>query len=229
MVRLKGKVAIVTGGGRGIGRAISLAFSREGANVIIAARSLSHLNQTLEEIRFQNVNVFAIPTDVSSEQQVKEMVQKTIKECGRIDILVNNSGIIGPISPIVEMNLNEWNETLAINLTGAMLCSREVLKHMIPRKTGNIINIVSEGGRLGDGRGGRHERGAYCCSKMALIGLTETLSVEVGSYGIRVNAISPGAVSGERIDHLLSIKAKDMGISLDGLKKKPSEITPLAE
>src|SRR4030042_3583743 len=112
------------------------------------------------------------------------------------------------------MKLEAWNETLAINLTGTMLCSREVLKHMIPKKRGTIINIGSEGGRGGDGRTGRPMRSAYGCSKMGIIGLTETMAVEVGEYGIRVNAISPGAVSGDRGDFHLKRSAKEMGISV---------------
>jgi NAD(P)-dependent dehydrogenase (short-subunit alcohol dehydrogenase family) len=220
MMRLKDKVAIVTGGGKGIGRTISLAFASEGATVVMAARSLSHLEQTAEEIRSRNGKVLNIQTDVSNEEQVQQMVAKTLREFGQIDILVNNSGIIGPVASVVDMKLDAWNETLAINLTGAMLCSREALKHMIPRKRGNIINIGSEGGRGGDGRTGRPMRSAYGCSKMGIIGLTETMAVEVGEYGIRVNAISPAAVSGERGNIHLERRAQALGISPDDIKSK---------
>lgn len=220
MMRLKDKVAIVTGGGKGIGRTISLAFASEGAAVILAARSLPHLEQTAEEIRSRNERVLAIQTDVANEEQVQQMVAKTLGEFGKIDILVNNSGIIGPVASVVDMKLDAWNETLAINLTGAMLCSREVLRHMIPRKSGNIINIGSEGGRGGDGRAGRPLRSAYGCSKMGIIGLTETMAVEVGEYGIRVNVISPGAVSGERGNIHLKRRAQAMGVSPDDLRAK---------
>jgi NAD(P)-dependent dehydrogenase (short-subunit alcohol dehydrogenase family) len=106
------------------------------------------------------------------------------------------------------MNLSKWNETIAIDLTGSMLCAREVLKHMIPRKSGNIINVASEGGRSGDGRSGFPLRSAYCSSKMGLIGLTETLSIEVGEFNIRVNAVSPGPVKGDHITHAMRAKAK---------------------
>jgi NAD(P)-dependent dehydrogenase (short-subunit alcohol dehydrogenase family) len=219
-VRLNDKVALVTGGGRGIGRAISFAFALEGAAVAMADRSVSQLELTEKELRSRARNVLAIQTDVASEEQVQQMVARTLEKYGKIDILVNNSGITGPIAPVFEMKLEAWNETLAVNLTGAMLCSREVLKHMIPRKSGTIINIGSEGGRGGDGKSGRPNRGAYCCSKMGLIGLTETMAVEVGEYGIRVNAISPGAVSGERLNNLLKARAQAAGVSLDELKAK---------
>ena len=220
MMRLKDKVAVVTGGGKGIGRTISLAFASEGATVVMAARSLSHLEQTAEEILSRNGKVLNIQTDVSNEKQVQQMVAKTLREFGQIDILVNNSGIIGPVASVVDMKLDAWNETLAINLTGTMLCSREALRHMIPRRRGTIINIGSEGGRGGDGRTGRPMRSAYSCSKMGIIGLTETMAVEVGEYGIRVNAISPAAVSGERGNIHLKRRAQAMGISQDELKSK---------
>lgn len=164
-----------------------------------------------------------IATDVTIEEQVKQMVAETIHEYGQIDILVNNSGVPGPIIFIADMQLDTWNETLAVNLTGAMLCSREVLKHMIPRRRGTIINIGSEGGRGGDGRAARPGRGAYCCSKMAMIGLGETMAVEVGKYGIRVNTISPAGVMGMRTDDMLQKKAKSLGISYDNLMARMLE------
>ena len=220
MMRLKNKVAIITGGGKGIGRTISIVFASEGAAVVMAARSLSHLEQTAEEIRSRNGKALAIQTDVANEEQVQQMVAKTLRELGQIDILVNNSGIIGPVVSVVDMKLEAWNETLAINLTGTMLCSREVLRHMSPKRRGTIINIGSEGGRGGDGRAGRLMRSAYDCSKMGIIGLTETMAVEVGEYGIRVNAISPAAISGERGDIILKRKAEAMGISQGDLESK---------
>ena len=219
-MRLKDKVAIVTGGGRGIGRAISLAFAAEGASVIISGRSLSQLQDAAEEIRSRNGRVTAIQADVSNEEQIKEMVARTIDEYGKIDILVNNSGITGPTAPVVEMDLAAWNETIAVNLTGAMLCSREVLKHMIPQKSGAIIMITSEGGRGCDGKSGFPKRSPYTCSKIGMIGLAETMSVEVGQYDIRVNAVSPAGVMGERIRNIFTSRARALGITFDDLLSK---------
>ena len=218
--RLRNKTAIVTGGGRGIGKAISLAFASEGASVVVAGRDLSKLEESVEEIRSAKGNAMAIQTDIADEHQVKDMIARVIGEYGVIDVLVNNSGIIGPVSPIADMTLDAWNETLAVNLTGAMLCSREVLKVMIPRRSGVIVCIGSEGGRGCDGRAGRSERGAYCSSKMGMIGLAETMAVEVGRYNIRVNVISPAGVMGERIGVLRSRKAMTMNISEEELEKK---------
>jgi meso-butanediol dehydrogenase/(S,S)-butanediol dehydrogenase/diacetyl reductase len=213
--RLKDRVAIVTGGGKGIGKAISLAFSREGAIVVAAGRTLSALQETCDEIRSKGGKAKPIQTDVSVEEQVVRMVSETIKEFGKVDILVNNSGIAGVTIKVADMNLSKWNETIAIDLTGSMLCAREVLKYMIPRKSGNIINIASEAGRSGDGRSGFPLRGAYCSSKMGVIGLTETLSVEVGEFNIRVNAVSPGPVKGEHITHAMRAKAKATNIPFE--------------
>jgi NAD(P)-dependent dehydrogenase (short-subunit alcohol dehydrogenase family) len=214
-MRLQGKVAIITGGGKGIGKAIALAFAREGAAVMIASRTVSALEQTCEEIKGYDGKAAYVQTDVSDEKQAQRLVEETIRQFGQVDILVNNSGVSGPTSRVVDMDLSQWNETLAVDLTGSMLCAREVLKHMIERKAGNIINIVSEGGRSADGRSGYPSRAAYCCSKMGLIGLTETLSIETGEFGIRVNAISPGPVLGERIVNVIEKRVAGTGKTFD--------------
>jgi len=219
-MRLSDKVAIITGGGRGIGKAIALAFASEGASVAVASRSLPALDETAKEIRSKGGNVLAIECDVANEAQVRKMVAATMDAFGRIDILVNNSGIAGPVSTVADMDLAAWNETLAINLTGAMLCARETLARMIPAKSGTIVNITSEGGRGCDGRAGYARRSAYCCSKIGMIGLTETMAVEVGEYGIRVNAISPAGVKGERIMNIFKGRAAALGVSPDDLMGK---------
>jgi NAD(P)-dependent dehydrogenase (short-subunit alcohol dehydrogenase family) len=225
--RLKDRVAIITGGGKGIGKAISLAFSREGAIVIIAGRTASALQETCDEITSTGGRAKPIQTDVSIEEQVVRMVSETIKEFGQVDILVNNSGIAGATIPVADMDLRKWNETIAIDLTGSMLCAREVLKHMIPRKSGNIINVASEGGRSGDGRSGFPLRSAYCSSKMGLIGLTETLSVEVGEFNIRVNAVSPGPVKGEHIMNVIRARVKSLNKPFEEIMKSLAENSSL--
>ena len=148
------------------------------------------------------------------------MVAKTLDEYGQIDILVNNSGIGGPTARVVDLKLEDWNEVLSIDLTGSMLCSREVLKHMIPRQSGTIINLAAEGGRGGDGRAGYPMRSPYCCAKMGIIGLTETLAVEMGEYNIRVNCISPAAVRGERLINVVKGRAEATGVPFEELISK---------
>ena len=139
-MKLKDKVAIVTGGVTGIGKAISLALANEGTVVVIAARNLSRLEQAVQDIMSKGGKAKAIQADISDHEQVKQMVAETIKDFGRIDILVNNAarGTFNN-TDVVDMNLKEWHDSLAINLTGMMFCSREALKCMIPRKSGNIL------------------------------------------------------------------------------------------
>jgi NAD(P)-dependent dehydrogenase (short-subunit alcohol dehydrogenase family) len=213
--RLKDKVAIITGGGYGIGKAIAKAFVQEGATVVIAATTLLKLQETAKELQAMGGRAMTIQTDIRDEHQIKRMVDETLRAFGKIDVLVNNSGIGGPTCNVVDMKLEEWNNILAIDLTGSMLCAREVLKYMIPRKSGVIINLGAEGGRSGDGRSGYPMRAAYCCSKMGVIGLTETLAQEVGEYNIRVNCISAAAVKGDRFIRVIEGRAKAMGISFE--------------
>jgi len=208
LLRLKDQISIVTGGGKGIGKAISLAFAKEGAIVVMAARSLSSMEDTAEEIRSRDGRADAVATDVPYEDQIKKMVAYTLDKYGRIDILVNNSGFGGPTTNLVELSLDEWNDVIAINLTGPMLCSREALKPMIAARKGNIINIGSEGGRSGFPM-----RSPYAVSKRGLIALTETLAIEAGIYGVRVNCISPGRVKGKRVEDVARDKAKALGLS----------------
>jgi NAD(P)-dependent dehydrogenase (short-subunit alcohol dehydrogenase family) len=214
-MRLEGKVALVTGGGKGIGRAIALVFAGEGASVAIGGRTVKDLEKTCAAIEEAGGKAFFLQTDVSVEAQAGLLVAETVRHFGKIDILVNNTGIAGPTARVADMDLGQWNETIATNLTGSMLCAREALKYMVPQKGGAIINIVSEAGRAGDGRAGYPLRSAYCVTKMGQIGLTETLAVELGEYNIRVNAVSPGPIRGERILNVVRKRAEATGRSIE--------------
>ena len=218
-MRFKDKVAIVTGGGQGIGKAIALAFAAEGATVVVAARTKANLEKTVKEITAKGGTALARPTDITKEAEVEGLVAETVKAYGKIDILVNNSGIGGPTVMVPDLSLDDWNQVLAVDLTGSMLCSKHVLRHMMPKKSGVIINIGAEGGRAGDGRSGYPRRSPYCCAKMGIIGLTETLSVEMGPFNIRVNCVSPAAVKGERIISVMTARAKAEGVSFDEMWK----------
>ena len=205
-MRLDNKVVIVTGGGAGIGKAISLAFAAEGAAVVVTARTLSRLETLAEEIRSKGGRATAIQTDIADEDQVRNMVAQTLNEYGQIDILVNNAAITGATANVVDIKLDDWNDELAVGLTGTMLCTREVLKSMIPRQNGNIINISSNAGR-----GGYPMRSPYCVIKWGVIGLTQTLAMEVGAYNIRVNCIAPAWVEGERVERAMRTRAEATG------------------
>lgn len=202
-MRLKNKVAIITGGGTGIGKAVALAFSDEGAFVVLASRNLSNLEDVANEVKAKGGRATAIKTDIAAEKQVQEMVAQTLSEYGKVDILINNSGIVGPIAAVADLKLEDWNQTMAVNLTGVMLCSREVLKDMILRHSGNIINMSSLNSKQG-----MVLRSSYVVSKWAMNGFTQTLSMEVGRYNIRVNAIAPGTVAGERAENAIRDMAK---------------------
>jgi len=233
---LEDKVAIVTGGGYGIGRAIALSLAREGADVVVAARTESAIKEVAREIASLGRKSVAVMTDLLKPETAVAMVEKTLSEFGKVDILVNNAGAEGPIAGVAEMDLKGWNELLTVNLTGAMICCRTVLeKSMIPRQSGAIINISSAAGRRG-----LATRSAYSSSKFALIGFTQSLASEVGRHGIRVNAIAPGAVEGERVERVLRIAAKNLGITYEqmvansnarsalGRMVKPEEVGDLA-
>ena len=206
-MRLKDRVAIVTGGGKGIGKAISLALAREDATVVVAGRTLSALQETCDEIKSKGGNATPVQTDVTIEEQVIRMVSETIKAFGKVDILVNNSGVAGPIVRLADMDLARWNETIAIDLTGSMLSCREVLNYG-PSEEGRHYQYCFPAGTAGDGKSGFPLRSAYCAAKMGLIGMTETLAIEVGEFNIRVNAVSPGPVRGEHITNAMMGKAR---------------------
>jgi len=217
-MKLENKVAIITGGGTGIGRAIAYAFSAEGAAVVLAARSLPRLEAVAEDIRSKGGRATAIQTDISVEEQVKSLVARALSEYGQTDIMVNNAGVTGPTVEVANIKLEDWNEVLNINLTGAMICSREVLKSMIDRKSGNIVNISSIAGQRGYAM-----RSPYSASKWGLIGFTQTLALEVGKYNIRVNCITPGYVPGERIERVMRARAEATGVPYEEIASKATE------
>ena len=153
-MKLKDKVAIVTGGAGNIGKAIALAYANEGAAVVVASRDLSNLEAVAREIKAGGGHAIAIKTDVVDEKQVCRMVEQTLSEYGKVDILVNSILNTGPNANVVDLQLKDWNQTIATNLTGPMLCSREVLKDMIPRASGNIVNISSLSERISSNKRG---------------------------------------------------------------------------
>jgi NAD(P)-dependent dehydrogenase (short-subunit alcohol dehydrogenase family) len=215
-MRLKNKVAIVTGGGTGIGKEIALVFASEGASVVLAARVSSRLEEVAKEIKSRGGKAKAIQTDISDVKQIQQLVTQTLDEYKQIDVLVNNSAADarGKMS-VADMVQDYWVETLAVNLTGTMLCTKEVLKTMIPRRSGNIINISSIAGITG-----HPELSAYSVSKWGLIGFTETLAIEVGKYNIRVNALSPAATGSERFEKSVRMMAQHVGLSYEEMMSK---------
>lgn len=198
-MKLEKKVAIVTGGGRGIGRAIALTFAQEGADVVVTSRTPAEIEATTAEIKVQKRRALAIPGDVSNPQDVTAFVERSVREFGTVHILVNNAGVQGPIGPLVNNDVEHWMQTIQINLVGTFLCCRAVLPVMIQQGWGKIINL-SGGGATSP----RPYFTAYAASKAAVVRLTETLAEEVKEYNIQVNAIAPGAVNTHMLDQILA-------------------------
>jgi NAD(P)-dependent dehydrogenase (short-subunit alcohol dehydrogenase family) len=189
-MKLKDKVALITGGGRGIGKAIALAFAREGAKLALCARSAAELEQTVDEIRALKVEAEGWTCDVAAEEPVKEFVANAQKQFGRIDVLVNNAGVMTRPVPITELDVKKWDYTIAVNLRGPFLVTQAVLPIMTKQKSGSIINVSSM-----IGRGAYANFIAYATSKWGLEGFTQTLAAEARSSNIRVNSVEPGYVA----------------------------------
>lgn len=188
MQRLEGKVAVITGAGRGIGRAIALALAKEGAKVAVSARTSAEIEEVAAEISANGGEAIAIQADMASETDIKRMIQEAEAKLGSIDILINNAAVL-KLSPIADMSTETWDELMNVNVRSIFIACREVLSSMIKRKSGRIINVGSTAGRRG-----YVEQGAYCSSKHALAGLSKVLSLETKPYGIRIHVLAPGGV-----------------------------------
>ncbi|MBL4601511.1 MAG: SDR family oxidoreductase [Emcibacteraceae bacterium] len=207
---LDGKVAIITGGGTGIGAAIADMFADHGAHIVVAGRSL----ETITEVANRNKGT-AIVCDVSNFEDVQGLFTKAQSITGSVDVLVNNAGIPGPVAPIAEVNIDQWRKCAEINLFGAMYCMREAARIMCEQKSGSIINMSSLMGIQG-----YPMRSAYTATKFALVGMTEAVAREVGEYNVRVNVLLPGAVSGENMDRILEKRAAAEGKPASEIEKE---------
>jgi len=189
MFDLSGRVGIVTGAAGGLGRIFTLSLAAFGAQVVLASRNAANLKQLEGEVRSMGGRALAIPTDITEETQVDQMVTETLKQFGKIDILVNNSGIQDRVSA-EEMSVKSFETVMRTNVTGAFLCSQRVGRTMIPRKRGKIINISSIRGRFGRAK----NFVSYCASKGAIDSMTRAFACEWGLHNIQVNAIAPSLI-----------------------------------
>ncbi|HUO47028.1 MAG TPA: SDR family NAD(P)-dependent oxidoreductase [Acidimicrobiia bacterium] len=214
-------LAVVTGAGRGIGREIALAFAAAGFDLVLAARSTGELEVVAGEVVEEGVKALVVATDLRRTGDIERLVRSS-EDFGTVQVLVNNSGIAGPSGMLWELDPADWEETMAVNLTAVFLACRGFLPGMIERRSGSIINIGSITGKkplLG--------RTPYAATKIGLVGLTRTLALEVGPYGIRVNLISPGFVAGPRIDRVIDMQAAARGATADEVRADFEAQSPL--
>ncbi|HEY1232384.1 MAG TPA: SDR family NAD(P)-dependent oxidoreductase [Candidatus Binatia bacterium] len=188
MTALNGKVALVTGAGRGIGRAVALMLAQSGCRVMLSARTVEQLQAVEREIRDHHGAAFAIPADLTDDAAVKKLAAETRRIFGSVDILINNAGW-GKRAPVTKANIDDWDQTFRLNLRAPMLLARELLPDMIAKGAGAVINIGSVSGKTGEANGA-----AYSASKFGMIGFSQSLYEEVREHGIKVSVILPGFV-----------------------------------
>lgn len=222
MFALPDKVAIVTGAGGEIGRAIAHDLVGAGARVVCVGRHEPQLRAVVDTLPKAADRSLVVRADVRNEEDIRRMVRAAIRRFGQIDILVNNAGARGPTAPVTKLSRKDWDEVLDTNLTGPFLCARECLKHMIPRRQGNIINIASMAGLIA-----YPLRAAYAASKWGLIGLTLTLAQEAGVSNVLVNAICPGPVDGPAMDSVIAKRARAVGVSAKAMRQQYVKPTAL--
>ena len=219
---LDGKVAIITGASKGIGRALSLRFAREGAAVICAARSGDLVMETVGQVKAGGGRALAVTCDAAQEEDVRRLVATGAKEFGKIDTLVNNAGDGGVTKPVQDYSMEDWRYTIDSCLTSSYLCMRFVVPEMIKGGGGAIVNISS-----GAGRRGLPYRIGYCSAKAGQVGMTYGMALELAEHNIRVNCVAPGAVEGDRIDRVIAGQAQVRGISVEQMRKAMVDRSPL--
>ncbi len=191
MQDVKGKVILVTGASRGIGRAIALLFARNKAKVVVAARNKKELDGLAGQIKKEGSEAFPVPADMADETQIKNLVSKTLSHYGGIDIVINNAGL-GIWSPVAEMKTEDFDAVFNVNLRGVFLMCREVIPHFVKKGGGQIINIASVASKSANAN-----LAAYCASKAALVMFSESLALEVRNHNIKVTCVSPGSVASD--------------------------------
>jgi len=208
-LKLAGQVAVVTGAGRGIGRAVAVRLAREGAAVALAARSASELDGAAREIAQAGGRALAVPTDVRQEAAVEALARRALAEWGRVDVLVNAAGL-ATFAPVTDSKLDDWDQMLAVNLRGAVLCCRAALPAMMGRHRGTIINVgsvVTSRSLAGSA--------AYTASKYALLGFSRVLAEEMRPHGVRVGVLSAGATDTPLWDAMPAAPARDRMLRAD--------------
>ena len=217
---LEGRGVVVTGGGRGIGRAVARRLAESGAAVVVSARSREEIEDAAEELRADGLQAHAVRCDVANEASVAAMAEEAIERLGTVDILVNNAGI-ALSNPVKRLPLEEWNQIIAVNATGTFLCTRAFLPGMVDRGWGRIINVASVAGL----RGARYIA-AYTASKHAQVGFTRALAMEVAGNGITANAICPGYVDTPMTEYSVANIVEKTGVSAEEALERILSLSP---
>ncbi|HEV8616941.1 MAG TPA: SDR family NAD(P)-dependent oxidoreductase [Methylomirabilota bacterium] len=222
MALLTGRVAIITGASKGIGRVMSERFAREGAKVVCAARSADLVKETAARVQAAGGQALAVVCDAADEQSVRSMVRAAVDAFGKVDTLINNAGDGGPTKPVQEYTTEDWFYTVNSCLTSSYMCTRFVVPEMIRAGGGAIVNISSTAGRRG-----LAYRIGYCSAKAGQVGMTYGLALELAPHNIRVNAVAPGAIEGDRIDRVIAGQAQVRGVPLEEMRRTFVERAPL--
>jgi 3-oxoacyl-[acyl-carrier protein] reductase len=225
---LPDQVALITGASRGIGRAIALRLAEAGATTVLAARIEQTLQDVAQMIRATGATTLVVPTDVTDEQQLTTLVERTLSQFGRLDILVNNAGGGTPRTPIVKARIADWEWTLRVNLWATMVLTKLVLPGMIERRQGTIINICSLTGMTG-----KAGEAAYTAAKFGVRGFTQSLFAEVREYGVKVSAICPGYVDtaiippNRRVDRTKMLRPEDVADAVHSVVTSSARMCPV--
>ena len=227
MASLEGKVALVTGAGRGIGKAVALLLGRSGCRVVLTARTPDQLDAVQKEISARGGKALTVATDLIKDDEINMLVEKTQQTWGGVDILINNAGW-GKRAPVVKAKVEDWDQTFRLNLRAPMVLAKLLLPHMIEKGEGAVINIGSVSGKTGEANGA-----AYSASKFGLIGFTQSLFEEVREYGIKVAVLLPGFVDtplippNRQLDRIKMIQAEDVAQTVHYVLTSPPTACPV--
>ncbi len=219
-MRLEGKGAVITGGGRGIGAAVARALAAEGAAVVVSARTGSEIEAVADELRGGGHAAWAVPCDVTDPAQVFALAERAGEHLGQVDILVNNAGTVTS-APLKSLTLEEWNRTLAVNATGVFLCTKAFLPGMVERGWGRVVNVASIAGKIGGAY-----ISAYAASKHAVLGFTRSVAAEVATTGVTVNAVCPGYVDTPMTDRSVARIVEKTGADPEEVRQTMRETSP---
>ncbi|WFP65620.1 MULTISPECIES: SDR family oxidoreductase [unclassified Mesorhizobium] len=223
-MKLEGKTAVITGAGRGIGRATALALAREGCNIVLAAPEMDQIEAVAAEVRASGPGALAVLTDIQHKSQVTALAQAAFDRFGAVDILVNNAGV-AIHNAIPNIREEDWDWMMAINLKGTFLCTQAFFQHMCDRRSGHIVNIVSRAGKVASAK-----FGAYAASKFGMLGFTQTTDSEGIEFGVKATALCPGAVDTQQRaenhvdDHSKLLQPEDVAEYVAFIVTRPARV-----